>query len=57
MNEYEEQRNKLIPLAVMHANYHFGKREPLGYGRQNEWTNDWNQCYLAEMDRLWGEVE
>ena len=59
--KYVIARNKLIPLATRKANMTCGKEKPIGYdfqiGKvQGDWANDWNRCFLEEMDRLAKEI-
>jgi len=46
---YAEKRDRLIPLAVAHADYTVGK---CGKNHDIEKAETWNIVYLSEMDRL-----
>ena len=55
--DYQKERNKLIPFAEKYANEKAGKRfrfltKPLEFKNYNEWAIDWNRIFLGKMDQL-----
>ena len=46
---YEQQRNRLIPHAVRHANEKAGKKP---WTDRDAWAIKWNRVFLSEMERL-----
>jgi len=53
MNDYEEQRNLLIPEAEKYANKEAGRR-PGGVQPElkEAWNSKWNRAFLGKMDEL-----
>lgn len=53
MNDYEEQRNLLIPEAETFANKEAGRR-PGGVQPElkEAWNNRWNKLFHGKMDEL-----